>query len=414
MRRTNQPRPPMRSGKQSTRDDWRAQLARNQDKGKVWSGGQNKKRQPTYPVVPSISIHFTPGIARTVFFLSIAYFVYQASAQPSVHVNANAVRKLARNKVVVEPSLSHEELKSLNPEKVIDTISNLVVINPSALPTVNRVLSDSKLSIFSITKKVLNEFTGIMGMSRANGFFSVDMKTLLLPADTLIESTTHHEMIHADWMGLHAEGLPCYEPNLEKSITPLFPVSLENIKIYEVALKKGLNRLREFSDLLVDEKNGLFLDNRKMKLLTKYKAVAKTCLLNIGSDQHPLSSWSRLVKAGWPDKKIILPYAIDPYEPCEIEVLHVERGHDKLHITYKVLDPSISLMLKMSAIDNYLHHLSGDAYSIYVRIAEADAHAFQSLSQQGIECFFPEAHQLRESVKRVCLGDQLKGGRLEL
>jgi len=106
-------------------------------------------------------------------------------------------------------------------------------------------------------------------------FFTI-LKTLLF--DVNVEKSDasrviNHEFIHADHFHLKDDkNSPCNVPS-HKALTPVYPITKEEIKKYKDALYLGINRAKTAKEVFINQIQNKVLTSKEQKLYNQYHSV---------------------------------------------------------------------------------------------------------------------------------------------
>jgi hypothetical protein len=297
------------------------------------------------------------------------------------------IKELIRAKMEVST-----ELKNLTEcEEILEKIERTTVKLPHTkeiiLQTLNQGLTILCTSLEQIQKYVPN----------AHAYFGVANKMLFITNDGLHERLINYEFRQANNVLRH-QTKQCYTKDENAAVLPIFPATKKNIEAYKRALDKGDQRIRDFKQLRIKEKESLPLTEAEDERLLEYKLAAKDCLLCKFEDSNPPEMYDRLVNLGWrPDIK---GFFIQINPAVTLEVLNVTKLPSESICLMQTIDPIDSVLFIDEKVTNYLNTYF--KYSRYSWLAERDAFTFETLSDNAIKTFYPEAGELWEKDVRLC------------
>jgi hypothetical protein len=273
-------------------------------------------------------------------------------------------------------------------EKIIQTTIKL----PHTKEQISRALNQG-VKILCTNIDQIQEFVSFGG-----AYFDHTNKLLFFTNERLDERLINHEFTHADSFLRHQTD-QCNAEDPYDAILPIFPPTPKNIKAYQKALDKGDQRIQDFKQLRIKEKQGSALTKVESNRLLKYKLAAKDCLLFKTVDTNPPEMYDELVKLGW--RPGVKGLTVPLNNVVTMEILDVTKSASETTCLMQTINPIDSVLYTVDKIDIYLNSYY-QKFTPNSKLAERDAFTFEHLSQNAIKTFYPEADKLRKKDIQHC------------
>lgn len=246
--------------------------------------------------------------------------------------------------------------------------------------------------------------TGIEPKEHTATFYAPEEVVYIGDKAKLLPELLNHELIHA--YSFYINQGECRTKYINDAHTPVFPVTPENIKKYDDALKQGDARIERFQQLKQMHENGEDLDDTEVDLLNKYLRAAENCIPRTWNQALPsqvLEDYKKLIKTTQKNKKP-QPFIINT-DVGAIEILNAGQGEEMPTIRH--VNPIDTVLhtpgFVKETLDNSVYRNKPD----YYKLAEREAHTMQNLSKEGFETFYEEADKLRQKHIAECMDEDL-------
>lgn len=318
-------------------------------------------------------------------------------------VNTEKLLKFVGERTVIYPPDSAKKAVIKNCEilkqKIVATTENLPHSRKYIIPTLRK----KGFRVVCTSKEELDKATG----GGADGTFVGNGLYIAVDAKKPREGLVNHEFMHAHNFFLH-ETKQC-ETDDETAFVPVYPVNAGTIREYNKAFDIGDARIKEFAGLRKKRAEGGVLTRDETELLEKYTQASAGCLISDFENEISASMYDTLIKSGWKEgARNSATVAREGGEKIEIVQITKVKKSDQSYQYMSLMrakDSAQTVILVPSKVQTMLNLPRYRDKSESVKLAEREAYTFEELSEQAIQVFYEEAHELRQNYIKKCVGD---------
>lgn len=346
--------------------------------------------------VNNTEFKFTPGPINTgnimfwIFFLSFIQYACSVTQRSSSQAIIDSkVRDLAVARTTI-----FEGIDAGIYSVVADKFGALAAVNSDFRENALNVLSQPNFELVCTNLESLKIY---LKGQKVTALYNRKYNALMVALDALHDSTLSHEILHARMAQLHNSDSNCHIENDDQhgvQTVPIYPVTDENVKVFEACMTKGDNRIKELHRILTKSRNKIILSQDEKFQLGRAKNALKGVILDVGIFGASKGLLESLHKVGWPAKDALI---IE--NEAYVSILNITENEDELVIHGKA-DTGIDAAIY--GINSFFKLNINGFKNKEIEISERIAYSLQQLDRQARHFLYPELSKLLVQEQEKC------------